>query len=101
MCFALSGDDHCIHGIRHAKRATYGCSSSEAAVRTPDSLPLAAIAAAVIGVGVTFAVLLFAIQLGSHSGKRTQVIVTRFKGLIVASMGIQFMLVGLKVFFHT
>ena len=72
-----------------------------AAVHTPDSLPLAAIAAAVIGAGVTFAVLLLAIQLGSHLGKSTQIIVTRFMGLIVASMGIQFVLVGLKAFFHT
>ena len=71
-----------------------------AAVHTSDSLPLAAIAAAVIGAGVTFAVLLLAIQLGSHLGKGTQVIVTRFMGLIVASMGIQFVLVGLKAFFH-
>ena len=72
-----------------------------AAVHTSDSLPLAAIAAAVIGAGVTFAVLRLAIQLGSHLGKSTQVIVTRFMGLIVASMGIQFVLVGLKAFFHT
>ena len=72
-----------------------------AAVDTSDSLPLAAIAAAVIGAGVTFAVLRLAIQLGSHLGKSTQVIVTRFMGLIVASMGIQFVLVGLKAFFHT
>jgi multiple antibiotic resistance protein len=67
-----------------------------AAVHTSDSLPPAAIAAAVIGTGVTFAVLLLAIQLGSHLGKSTQVIVTRFMGLIVASMGIQFVPVGLK-----
>jgi multiple antibiotic resistance protein len=93
------GDDHCIHGIRHAKRATYGCSSSAvggrrgcggvtcsahhaagpgtitavvtlAAVHTSDGLALAAIAAAVIGAGVTFVVLLLAIQLGSHLGKK-------------------------------
>jgi multiple antibiotic resistance protein len=72
-----------------------------AAVHTPDSLPITAIAAAVIGAGVTFAALLLAIQLGSRLGQSTQAIVTRFMGLIVASMGMEFVLVGLKAFLHT
>ena len=72
-----------------------------AAVHTPDSLPITAIAAAVTGAGVTFAVLLLASQLGSHIGQSTQAIVTRFMGLIVASMGMEFVLVGLKAFLHT
>lgn len=71
-----------------------------AAVHTPDSLPLTAIAAAVIGAGVTFAALLLAIPLGAHLGRSTQAIVTRFMGLIVAAMGMQFVLAGLKAFFH-
>jgi MarC family integral membrane protein len=62
---------------------------------TPDGLPLTAITAAVIGAGVTFAALLLAIQLGSRLGRSTQAIVTRFMGLIVASMGMQFVLAGL------
>ena len=65
-----------------------------AAVHTPDSLPVTAIAAAVIGAGVTLAALLLAIQLGSHLGRSTQAMVTRFMGLIVASMGMQFVLTG-------
>jgi multiple antibiotic resistance protein len=69
-----------------------------AAVHTPDRLPLTAIVAAVIGAGVTFAVLLSAVGMGSHVGRRTQAIVTRFMGLIVASMGMQFVLAGLKAF---
>jgi multiple antibiotic resistance protein len=69
-----------------------------AAVHTPDVLPVTAIAAAAIGAAVTFAALLLVIQFGSHLGKSTQAIVTRFMGLIVASMGMQFVLVGLKAF---
>ena len=69
-----------------------------AAVHTPDSLPITAIAAGVIGAGITFAVLLVAIQVGSRLGRSTQAIVTRFMGLIVASMGMQFVLEGLKAF---
>ena len=70
-----------------------------AAVHTPDDLPVTAVVAAVIGAGVTFAVLLLAIGLGSRLGTSTQATVTRFMGLIVASMGMQFVLTGLKAFF--
>jgi multiple antibiotic resistance protein len=69
-----------------------------AAVHTPDGLPLTAIVAAVIGAGVTLTALLLAVEMGSHVGRRTQAIVTRFMGLIVASMGMQFVLTGLKAF---
>jgi len=69
-----------------------------AAVHTPDGFPVTAIVAAVIGAGVTFTALLLAITLGSHLGRSTQAIVTRFMGLIVASMGMQFVLTGLKAF---
>lgn len=72
-----------------------------AAVHTPDSLPITAIAAGVVGAGITFAVLLVAIQVGSRLGRSTQAIVTRFMGLIVASMGMQFVLEGLKAFLRT
>jgi multiple antibiotic resistance protein len=69
-----------------------------AAVHTPDGLPVTAILASAIGASVTFAVLLLAIAAGSHLGRSTQAIVTRFMGLIVTSMGTQFVLTGLKAF---
>ena len=69
-----------------------------AAVHTSDGLPVTAIVAAVVGAGVTLAVLLLAIAAGAHVGRGTQAIVTRFMGLIVASMGMQFVLTGLKAF---
>jgi multiple antibiotic resistance protein len=72
-----------------------------AAVHTPDGFYVTAIAAALIGAAVTFAALLLAIGLGSRLGKSTQAMVTRFMGLIVASMGMQFVLTGLKAFLHT
>jgi multiple antibiotic resistance protein len=72
-----------------------------AAVHTPRGLPVTAIVAAVIGAGVTFAVLLLAVGVGSRVGSNTQAIVTRFMGLIVASMGLQFVLTGLKAFLGT
>jgi multiple antibiotic resistance protein len=72
-----------------------------AAVHTPDGLPLTAMAAAVIAAGVTLAVLLLAIRMGSSVGGGVQTSVTRFMGLIVASMGMQFVLEGLKAFLRT
>ncbi len=69
-----------------------------AAVHTPDGLPVTAIVAAVVGAGVTFAVLLLAVGMGSRLGHGTQAMVTRSMGLIVASMGMQFVLTGLKAF---
>lgn len=70
-----------------------------AAVHTPNGLPVTAIVAAVVGAAVTFAVLLLAVRAGSHLGRNTQAAVTRFMGLIVAAMGMQFVLTGLKAFF--
>ena len=69
-----------------------------AAVHTPDGLPMTAIIAAVVGAGVTFVALILAVRLGPRLGRGTQATVTRFMGLIVASMGMQFVLVGLKAF---
>jgi small neutral amino acid transporter SnatA (MarC family) len=41
------------------------------------------------------------IQAGSHIGAGAQAIVTRFMGLIVTAMGMQFALTGLKAFMQT
>jgi multiple antibiotic resistance protein len=65
-----------------------------AAAHTPDGF------AAVIGAVVTFAALLLAVGLGSRLGRSTQAMITRFMGLIVASMGMQFVLTGLKAFLN-
>ena len=70
-----------------------------AAVHTPrNEFPIEAVVASIVGAGVTFLVLFLAIKAGSHLKQNTQAIVTRFMGLIVASMGMQFVLEGLKEF---
>jgi multiple antibiotic resistance protein len=69
-----------------------------AAAHAPTGLPVSALAASAIGAGVTFGVLLLASQLGSHINQNTQAVVTRFMGLIVTAMGMQFALTGLKAF---
>ena len=70
-----------------------------AAAHTPQGFPVTAIVGAVIGAGVTFVVLLLAVAVGARVGSSTQAMITRFMGLIVASMGMQFVLTGLKAFF--
>ena len=69
-----------------------------AAVHTTDGLPITAIIAAVVGAGATFSALILAVRLGPRLGRGPQATVTRFMGLIVASMGMQFVLVGLRAF---
>jgi multiple antibiotic resistance protein len=71
-----------------------------AAVHTPGDLPVTALVAAVIGAAVTLAALALAIRLGTRLGRNTQAVVTRFMGLIVTSMGMQFVLIGLRAFFR-
>jgi multiple antibiotic resistance protein len=71
-----------------------------AAVHTPVGLPVTAIVASAVGAGVTFAVLLLAIAVGPHLKGGAQAVVTRFMGLIVTSMGMQFVLTGLKAFWR-
>jgi multiple antibiotic resistance protein len=72
-----------------------------AAVHTPDGLPLSALIASTVGAGVTLGVLLLVTQLGSRISHNTQAIVTRFMGLIVTAMGMQFVLTGYKAFMHS
>jgi MarC family membrane protein len=72
-----------------------------AAVHTPEGLPLSALVASTVGAGVTLGVLLLVSQLGSRISHNTQAIVTRFMGLIVTAMGMQFVLTGYKAFMHS
>ena len=72
-----------------------------AAVHTPDGLPMTALIAALVGTAVTFVALILAVRLGPRLGRGTQATVTRFMGLIVSSMGMQFVLVSLKAWFET
>jgi multiple antibiotic resistance protein len=72
-----------------------------AAAHASDGSPSTAIIASIVGAMVTFAALLLAIQVGGRLGESAAGGVTRFMGLIVASMGMQFILVGLKAFFQT
>lgn len=72
-----------------------------ASVHTRTGLPASALIASATGAAVTFGVLLLASRLGSHVSKNMQAIVTRFMGLIVTSMGMQFVLTGFKTFIQT
>jgi multiple antibiotic resistance protein len=67
-----------------------------AAAHTPDGFPVTAVVGAVVGAAVTLVSLLLAVGLGSRIGRDTRSVITRFMGLIVASMGVQFVLTGIE-----
>lgn len=69
-----------------------------AAVHTPSSLPMTALIASATGAGITFGALRLASQLKSRVNRNTQAVVTRFMGLLVTAMGMQFLLTGLRAF---
>jgi small neutral amino acid transporter SnatA (MarC family) len=68
-------------------------------VHNPEGLPVSAMVGATFAVIITIAIMI-AMQLmsGKVRGKG-QGMVTRFMGLIIVSMGLQFMLDGVKHFF--
>jgi small neutral amino acid transporter SnatA (MarC family) len=65
-----------------------------AAVHTPHGFPITAIIASAVGAGITCAALLVAIQLGSRLKRSTPLASWGSLG----SMGMQFVLEGLKAF---
>lgn len=69
------------------------------AVHNPEGLPVSAMVGATLAVLITIGIIL-AMQFLSGNGKGGgQGITTRFMGLIIVAMGLQFMLDGIKHFF--
>jgi multiple antibiotic resistance protein len=82
-----------------ASPGTIAMTITLAAVHNPEGLPVSAMVGATFAVIITIAIMI-AMQLmsGKVRGKG-QGMVTRFMGLIIVSMGLQFMLDGVKHFF--
>ena len=72
-----------------------------AAVHTPTGIPVSALVASTVGAVATLAVLLLVSRFGSRINRNSQAIITRFMGLIVTAMGMQFVLTGFKAFMHS
>jgi multiple antibiotic resistance protein len=71
------------------------------ASHTPSGLPVTALAAVGVATAITWIVLLLTTRLGGQEGGGlVHDVVTRFMGLIVLAMGVQFALVGLRAFMN-
>lgn len=68
-------------------------------VHTPHEVPLTALIGSIIAVALTTVVIVVALFAGGRIKGGAQEVTTRFMGLIVVSMGVQFLLAGLKAFF--
>jgi multiple antibiotic resistance protein len=66
---------------------------------TRSDLPVTTLAAVVIAVAVTWVVMIVAASSARHKQGLMHDVTTRFMGLIVLAMGVQFALSGLKAFF--
>jgi multiple antibiotic resistance protein len=72
---------------------------SLAAVDHKELIPIAAITGTLIAVVITLAIMIIMVFLSKGKQASGQSIFSKFMGLIIVSMGIQFMLVGIKHFF--
>lgn len=70
-----------------------------AAVHNPDGLPISAMIGATATVLITIGIIIAMILLSGKKQNKGQGFVTKFMGLIIVSMGLQFMLDGIKTFF--
>jgi multiple antibiotic resistance protein len=71
------------------------------AVHSPEGLPLTALVAVAIVMAVTWIIMIAMIVASGHIHVGGQQFVSRFMGLILVAMGLQFVLDGLKVFMTT
>jgi multiple antibiotic resistance protein len=82
-----------------ASPGTIAMTITLSAVHDPEGLPISAMVGVTSAVIITIAIMI-AMQLMSGKVKsKGQGLVTRFMGLIIVSMGLQFMLDGIKHFF--
>jgi multiple antibiotic resistance protein len=70
-----------------------------AAVHNPEGLPISAMIGAAAAVLITIGIIIAMIFLSGKKQSKSQGFVTKFMGLIIVSMGLQFMLDGIKLFF--
>lgn len=70
-----------------------------AVVHNPGELPIKVIIGIILAVAVTITIMLVMMLFGSAVKSNKQGIMSRFMGLIIVAMGLQFMLDGIKDFF--
>ena len=70
-----------------------------AAVHHYEGIPISAIVGVVVAVIISIGIILFMLFMAAKKNARGQGFITKFMGLIIVAMGLQFMLDGIKDFF--
>lgn len=70
-----------------------------AAVNNGDGIPLVAIVGAVVAVLVSLMIIIGMLKVAAKKNRNKHGFITKFMGLIIVAMGLQFMLDGIKDFF--
>lgn len=70
-----------------------------AAVHNYEGIPISAIVGVVVAIIVSIGIILFMLFIAAKKNARGQGFITKFMGLIIVAMGLQFMLDGIKDFF--
>lgn len=70
-----------------------------AAVHNYEGIPISAIVGVVVAVIISIGIILFMLFIAAKKNARGQGFITKFMGLIIVAMGLQFMLDGIKDFF--
>jgi len=70
-----------------------------AAVHHYEGIPISAIVGVVVAVIISIGIILFMLFMAAKKNVRGQGFITKFMGLIIVAMGLQFMLDGIKDFF--
>jgi len=82
-----------------ASPGTIAMAITLAAIHNPDGIPETAIIGTVIAIIVSLAIMLFMLFMAAKKNSKGQGFITKFMGLIIVAMGLQFMLDGIKDFF--
>ena len=70
-----------------------------AALNHYEGIPISAVVGVIVAVLVSIGIILFMLFMASKKDKSGQGFITKFMGLIIVAMGLQFMLDGIKDFF--
>ncbi len=71
-----------------------------AAIHKVEGIPITAILGTIIAIAISLAIVILMLFLATKKNTKGQGFITKFMGLIIVGMGLQFMLDGIKDFFN-
>ncbi|MBG7629819.1 MAG: MarC family protein [Bacteroidetes bacterium] len=82
-----------------ASPGTIAMAITLAAIHNYEGIPISAIVGVIVAVIVSIGIILFMLFMAAKKKVSSQGFITKFMGLIIVAMGLQFMLDGIKEFF--